>query len=1024
MMRFSSTCVLALLLASAATSSAQRLVVDVPQRVAARGVDLRAGDVIDLPAGALDGTNLRRLEVEQATRAPVTLERMRDGASATLDLPVGSWDLETLPVSESRLQQALPSLRAARDWPRALAALDGWSESQTDVAARAEGLLLRARWLGLSGDWATADATLEEAIALVPEHTADYIEAHLRTLERRVDRRAGLVLAERLVVLRDNASPERRAHALLLRGRARSLLRDNAGASADANEALGLVGGGVDLAQAQVLLGFSALRAGERERAAAAFEAARTSLESLAPGSLELGAVLAQQATLAGITGAQDTLVRFEVALALLRRLASDLPLLGTTTMNAHLMAMQRGRFDAAEAYARESLAAFQATAPDTLFEQQARTALADVLLRRAQFAEAETLFTEALAIANAIDPASYEALSTRLQLGQAQLAQGRHADAHSSFDALLSAVEAAPEDGPVGTTTLAADTRVYRMQAAIGLGRFDSARSDGELALARYEELNRTETIRAETLLGIAEAAWRAGDLVAARERTEDALARYVAVGAGAIQLSAAHFLRARVRHHSGDIDGALADYDAAIDGLERHRSVVGGDDDIRARWAAQYQDYYKEPMLLRARRGDASGAAALEQRYRAQLLRRLLVAPEAAPSAWAAQGDPGKALAPDQALVSFVVGTEAVLAFTWRAGDDEPRLDLIALPADRLSAQVDRLRVLSARGDAPPAAIAAFDSLSYELYQTLFNPLLPAIDNAPRWTLVADGVLRRLPFAALATDAGAQPARLVESRALAFAASPAVFAQARTRRDEAGTVVGFADVDPELAPARDPLRHPDFAVPLPGARREVEALASLHGARARRFLGADASEARAREQAPGAAILHFAVHGVLDARDPTRSFLALARGAGGETDDGRLSAAEIAALDLPGSLVVLSSCESALGGDAGGEGLLGMSRALAAAGAGEVLGTLWRVPDAPTASVLIDFHRQLHAGAPADIALARAQRAWLVRAREVGWMHRIGEALGVVEPLPAEPEQPFHWAGFALEQSAGLPP
>lgn len=1023
-MRYGIACALVLLLGWVEAACAQRFVVDVPQRVAARGVDLRAGDVIDLPAGGLDGVTLRRLEVDEATRAAVKLVRTRDGTGSPLELPVGTWDLETLPAGDARRLQPLPALRGARDWPRALAALSTWTEDQPDDEARAEGLLLRARWLALSGDWAAADAALEEAIGLVPVRAADYIEAHLRTLDRRVDRRAGLALAERLVPLRDDASPARRAHALLLRGRARSLVRDNAGASADADAALALVGDGIDAAQARVLLGFSALRGGERARAADAFEAARTALETLAPGSLELGAVLAQQATLAGISGADDTLARFETALALLRVLASDLPLLGTTTMNAHLMAMQRRRFDAAEAYARESLAAMRANAPGTLFEQQARTALADVLLRRAQFAEAEALFTEAVTAADAIDPASYEALSTRLQLGQAQLAQGRHADAHALFDGLIAAIDAAPSEGPIGTTTLDADARVYRMHAAIGLGRYDEARADGEWALARYEALNRAETIRAEALLGIGEAAWRAGDLVAARARAEDALARYSAVGAGAIQLSTAHFLRARVRRDGGDVDGALADYAAAIDGLERHRAVVGGDDDIRARWAAQYQDYYKEPMLLRARRGDAAGAAALERRYRAQLLRRLLAAPDAAPDAWAAQDDPGQALGADQALVSFVVATDAVLAFTWRADDRAPRVDLLASPAADLGARVDRLRLLSARAGATQDTVAAFDAQSLELYRLLFVPLLPAIDDAPRWILVTDGALRRLPFAALATREGAQPTRLIEARTLAFAPSPAVYAHAVPRPDAATAVVGFADVDPALAPAPDPTRHADLSTPLPGARREVEALADLHGERARGYLGADATEARAREQAPSAAILHFAVHGVLDARDPARSFLALARGAGGSDDDGRLSAAEIATLELPGTLVVLSSCDSALGDDAGGEGLLGMSRALGAAGASSVLGTLWRVPDAPTARVLTEFHRALHGGAPPDVALAEAQRAWLSRARKPGWMDRVGQALGLVDPLPADPQQPFHWAGFVLEARATTAP
>ncbi len=1004
---------------------ARQWVLEVPPRLTARGVDLRACDALDTSGGGLDAARLRHLEVAQADHAPVVLQRVRDGATSAIELPVGSWDLETLPQGGTADLRTLCDARAAGDWPRALAALEAWLAAASDPRARAEGLLLRARWQGLSGDWNAADTTLEGAIALAPDLAADFIEAHLRTLDRRSDRRAGLVLAERLQVLRKDADPPRRAQALLLRARARSLLRDNAGSLADADAALALVGDGIHAAQARLLRGFAALRAGDRARAAGEFEAARARIESLAPGSLEHGAILAQQATLAGISGAADTLPRFDAALAVLRRTAGDTPLLGSAAMNAHLMAMQRRRFDAAEAYARESMAAFGRAAPGTLFYQQARTALADVLLRRAQFEDAEALFREALASAEAIDPSGYEALSTRLQLGQALMMQGRHAEALPLFDAVVDATGAAPADSPLRGTTLDADALGFRLHALVGLGRHAQARADGERALARYAALNRAGTIHAEVLLGIGEAARRSGDLAAAASAVEDALARYGATGAGAIQVAGAHFLRARIRRDAGDVDAALADYGAAIDGLERHRDVVGGDDDIRARWAAQYQDYYKEPLLLLARRGDAAGAATLEARYRAQLLRRLLAAPTESPDAWAtaAASSPGAALAGDQALVSFVSTTDALVAFAWRRGSATPQLAVLPLPAIELATRIDRLRLLAARGDPLPASLAAFDAQSHALYLALFEPLLPVIGDAARWTLVADGALRRLPFAALAVSEAPAAPRLVEARALATAASPAVFARGKPRATSDAPVVAFGAVDPGQAAAGDALRHPDFLAPLPGARREVEGLATLYGDRARRFVGAAATEAAARTHAPAAAIVHFAVHGVLDARDPTRSFLALARGSGTTDDDGVLSAAELAGLRLPGSLVVLSSCETALGGDAGGEGLLGMSRALGAAGAAGVLGTLWRVPDAPTARLLLDFHARLHAGAPPDMALAQAQRAWLGRARDAGLADALRRALGSDAALPATAIAPFHWAGLVLEHVAEGP-
>ena len=1008
----------------APTVEAQRVVLDVPARLAARELDLRAGDVLDGVDGPLDGAMLASLEALAAPAGPVPLRRGRARDWLAIELPAGSWELETLPAIDGADLDALIQRRGARDWSGALAALDTWAAAPAAAAHRADALLLRARWLALSGDWKAADATLDDAQALAPARAADFLEYHLRTLERRADRTAGLALADRLVALRAEGPPQRRIAALLMRSRARSLVRDNGGSIADAQAALALAGDTLDAAQAHLLLGFAALRGGDRSGAAREYATARARIEALAPRGLEHGAILAQQATLAGITGEPDVLARFDAALALLRAAGSDHPLLGAAAMNAHLLAMQRRRFDAAESYARESLAVFTRVAPNTLFDQQARTALADVLMRRAQFEESETLFREALAAADAIDPRSYEALSTRLQVGQVLLHQGRFAEALADFDAVAAALAAAPADSAVRATTLDADVLGYRLHALIGVGDFERARAAGEQLMARYVALNRSDTVRAEVLLGIGEADWRAGRLAEARAHYDDALARYLAAGAGAIQLGRTHFLRARVRRDAGDVDGALADYLAAIDALERHRDVVGGDDDIRTRWAAQYQDFYKEPLALLAARGDAAGAAGLEQRYRMQVLRRLFATPEAQRAAWAADGatSPGAALDDDQALVSFVSTGEAVIAFAWRRDRLAPAMVRIALPAHELAARVDRLRLLAARGDPPVATRAAFDAQSLALYRALFDPLLPMIGDAPRWTLVADGPLRRLPWAALATDDATPPTRLVEQRTLAQAASPAVFARGARTAAHDGPVVGFADVDPDHAPARDPRRDPDLATPLPGARREVDALVALHGARAISFTGRAATEATVRGHAPGAAIVHFAVHGVLDPHDPMRSFLALARGSGAADDDGRLSASEIAAsLRLTGALVVLSSCESALGGDAGGEGLLGMSRALAAAGARGVVGTLWRVADGPTARLATDFHRHLRDGLPPDAALAVAQREWLARARSPGLAERLRQAFGLDDALPAQADQPFHWAGLTLEHVAG---
>ncbi|MCG8600916.1 MAG: CHAT domain-containing protein [Verrucomicrobiales bacterium] len=100
----------------------------------------------------------------------------------------------------------------------------------------------------------------------------------------------------------------------------------------------------------------------------------------------------------------------------------------------------------------------------------------------------------------------------------------------------------------------------------------------------------------------------------------------------------------------------------------------------------------------------------------------------------------------------------------------------------------------------------------------------------------------------------------------------------------------------------------------------------------------------------------------------------------------DGILTAAEMAGLDLEGTwMVVLSACETGLGEARSGEGVLGMRRGLARAGAEHLLLTLWPVADRETALFMMDFYQNLDAGKnePVDVAPA-IQSAYLKAFRE----------------------------------------
>jgi len=322
-------------------------------------------------------------------------------------------------------------------------------------------------------------------------------------------------------------------------------------------------------------------------------------------------------------------------------------------------------------------------------------------------------------------------------------------------------------------------------------------------------------------------------------------------------------------------------------------------------------------------------------------------------------------------------------------------------------------------------------FKEVAEELYGKLIKPLQPYLANSERLFVSPDGALNLVPFAALVDEQGEYLAQHFEITYLSSgrdllrmaAESPARGSAVVLADPNYGPIAGQAPVATALQATRSGDLDGSGLVftPLPGTAAEATALQSLLQLDAQNVLTGDrATEANLRNL-HGPQILHVATHGFflndqvaaaalkpvgfssealslpLGENPLLRSGLALA-GANarhsGATDDGILTAAEAAQLDLLGTqLVVLSACETGIGTVETGEGVYGLRRALVLAGAQAQLASLWKVADAATQELMLDYYQRLLKGEGRSGALRASQKAMLAN--------------------PAR-QHPYYWAAF----------
>lgn len=257
-------------------------------------------------------------------------------------------------------------------------------------------------------------------------------------------------------------------------------------------------------------------------------------------------------------------------------------------------------------------------------------------------------------------------------------------------------------------------------------------------------------------------------------------------------------------------------------------------------------------------------------------------------------------------------------------------------------------------------------------QLHQILIEPIAELLPKNPedRVIVIPQGELFLVPFVALQD---AQGRYLLEQHTLMMAPSIQALALLSDPPAKAplGNALGNATPTAVLVvgnPTMPRIRlaidqPPQPLTPLPGAQEEAEAIAKLLGIQP--LIGAAARESTIVPKLPRSRWIHLATHGLLDGvvGIDMPGALALAPdgpGSNPSSGDGLLTADEILDLRLQSDLVVLSACDTGRGAITG-DGVVGLSRSLLAAGASSVVVSLWAVPDDSTAFLMTELYRQL---------------------------------------------------------------
>jgi CHAT domain-containing protein/Tfp pilus assembly protein PilF len=950
-------------------------------------------------------------------------------------------DAAALTQSAAHLAEKQPPFPAAWLWSRAGSHFTKggqWGEADHaygEAARRAALLGPRARAQVLRGwaqsyvaraDWVHAEEKYEQALAASAQLGSDHLltaslAASLASMYKneRDDRRRAEHYFRQVFAIREKAAPNSLA-----------------------------------FAQAQNAMGAMALDR-EPDEAERLYRSAHALAERIAPLSQERTAILNNLASLAINRSHLD---EAEEHLRAALRIHDELEVEGghrsALLTNLGVVLFLRRDFDQAEELFRETLQIEQREGQDRLAVATPLHNLADVAMSRGDLDRAEALLRESWRISHELAPEQFAEAPALTSLGNLARRRKRLDEAQGHYERALEIELRTVPRSQFVTEPLQGLGDVHRAR-----GDLEKAAEYYRRALAMRNELLPGTFWQAETLAALAALEVLQGDFDSASDHYLRSLAAVEAQTArfGGSPEARSRFRADNDRYYREYVDLLMqrARPDAALQVAERSRAralleiLQDGEVDLRrgadpallvrerALGQALSHSSNRRLRLLEQAREEELAAVNREldrvRRDYEEVRARIRVTSPAYAALTQpkplAIGEVKRLLGRDTLLLQFSLGEERSYVWTVDAGSVRGRE---LGPRAPIEAAARRVHELVKAG--PRRAVPRLAEATAELSRLILAPVAERI-AAKRLLIVSDGALEYVPFAILPApgSAAGAGASLVERHEIVQV--PSVSALAALRRQTAGRPAARRAVavlaDPvfttddgrvraksvrtaserrTMARAHDPVTRSLSDLGATGepslffrrlrfTRQEAEAIvATAPAGRAMKALDFDASRERAiSPELAEYRIVHIATHGLLDSRRPEFSGLVLSRvDAGGNERNGFLGLPDIYNLDLPVELVVLSACETGLGNELVGEGLVGLTRGFMYAGARRVVASLWKVDDVATAELMGGFYRAMaRDGLRPAAALRQAQ---IEVARRADW------------------SSPYYWGAFVL--------